>query len=285
MPNRLKNIEIDEISFVDCGASGDDIHRPKTTFWKRNMPTFLESLKGMFAKAEGEPEMSVDQIKAELMGRLSDEDKALFVMFLERALATDAAAVPPAPPAEPAADAEPEPKPEEDDPMDLGKLRKSNPELADRIAKLQSDNDALTKANRENAEAVAELKKAKRVAEFRKAVGKYTYLAADLDEVAAMLEEADRSLSDEAKETLTKVLRTSEGIVKKAKDGKPLFFEKGSSRPSDNDTGVADQKAAAVAKIREANPELTEQQAIAKAIRANPELGRALRGVEMGGNE
>jgi len=283
MPNQLHDIEISEISFVDQGASGDEKHRAKTTFFKRDKTVSEKNetagiLRRIFGKADDVPPgdappagapappegeaRSSDQIISEFREKLPEEMRDQFALILQ----LKAQETPPTP-------ADPEvAKSQKDD--EMLKSLEGNPELAKRF-------EDLRKAEADNAERIAKLEKAERLAGFRKKAGEMTFIPADHDAVAELLEESSRVLGKDSKETLEKLLRVSEGIVQKAKDGK-LFFEEGSSQPVDDDPSVEGQRAAAVAKAKEANPKLTDAQAYVQAVKENPGLARELRAIERG---
>jgi len=242
MPHVLKEIEIDEISFVTKGASGDGRHAPKIIFLKGKQPmpdkpTFLERLKGYFAKEDGG--RTPEQMLEDLKGQLTPEQQDILMLLLAAAKA--------APPEAAMSTPTPEPKPDEPEKMggmgdseEMKKILKDNPELADHFAKIaearKADREKLVELEKRNAEQEAK----QRLFEFQKQAEQYTWLPGDHDEVAKMWEEVDRKLSPESQETLAGMIRATDGIVQKS-SGR-LFEERGSSRPANGSGGGTLQK-------------------------------------------
>ena len=283
MPSKLKNIVIKEISFVTKGASGDDKHAPKILFWKGNqMPSFIDRLKGVFSKAEGDGARTPEQMLEDLKSQLSPEQQDILMLILAAAKAAppEAAVSTPEPMAA-GGDVEPEKQEEEEIPEEMQKMLDDNPQLSEHLAKIA----AARKADREE---IAGLKKEndarrkrERRAQFEKTVQQYTWLPGDHDKVAAMLDEVDAKLSDDSQQTLAELIRVTDGIVSKS-SGR-IFDEKGSSRPAtDPMTGVeAVEKleTAAIAKVEAAEKDgrkLSIEKARVLVMKENRELRKAV---------
>lgn len=268
MAKKLKNLTIEEISFVTKGASGDGKHAARVVFrkGKKLMPTMVERLRGAFSKQEGEDESAAEApapprtkelMLQEIMEALPDDGMRDKLMLLLEALSQ----------ADPAPAPEPAPKAMDED--DIEKVAKADPELAANIQKLVN-------ASKAQADELAELRKShgeeiakRRRDEIKKQVAHYTWLPGDHDEVAELLEQAQDSLTEKAQETLASLFRSTDGIVKKAQDGK-LFREKGSALPSDNSDSSA--RLAALAKQHMTEHKVDEATARAAVLRENREL-------------
>lgn len=286
MPHKLKDILIKEISFVTKGASGDDKHAPKIIFWKgRPMPdkvSFIDRLKSVFSKADGEGGRTPEQMLEDLKSQLSAEQQDILMLLLAAAKASppDSAA-----PAEPVSKPEPMDEEKMDEPPgeEMKKVLDENPKLAEHLAKIA----AARKADREE---IADLRKkadeqaaVQRRAKFEKAAQQYTWLPGDHADVAALWDEVDAKLSPESQETLASLIRATDGIVKKASPR--LFEERGSSRSSETEGGTLERleaMATEIVKTQKANgKDITIEKARALAmkdpkLRAELNQGRVL---------
>lgn len=282
MPHKLKNIAIKEISFVTKGASGDSKHAPRVIFWKGNqMPSFVDRLKGIFSKAEGEGTRTPEQMLSDLMQQLSPEQQDVLTLILAAAKAA-----PPDSGSEPMAKpqpAEPEKQEgEEDMPEEMQKMLDDNPKLAEHLAKVaaarKADREEIEKLRRDN-----EARKEREALEvFRKQVEEYAWLPGDHDKVAVMLKEVDEKLTGDSQQTLADLIRMTDGIVRKS-SGR-LFGENGSSRPGDSSNigdgqALAKLEAAAEAfakKAKEAGKPVTIERARVEVLKSNRELRTAV---------
>lgn len=283
MPHELTDLEIKEISFVNKGASGNGKLSPKIVFWKgldpvAKKPSMIDRLATWFAKTEEPrtPEAMLEDLKSQL--NPEQQDILMLLLAAAKAAPPDAEAAPATPrpaPETPADKADPEaPEMEsekaedETDPEELAKLQKANPGLAAKIEKLQK---AARDAKDENAalrkDLTSEVQK-RRDAEYLAKAETFTFLPGDHEEVAKLLEAADRKLSGPEQDTLARLIKTTAGIVEKSE----LFKEKGNSQPSEDNGTTAGKLDAAIDKIMGDDKALTRPQAFRKALKDNPEL-------------
>ena len=146
----------------------------------------------------------------------------------------------------------PEPKPE-----DLVKDLPEDHPIRKRMEQLEAD-------NRKNAETVADLLRKSREAEFTNVAKGFKNLG-KAEELGVLLLDVADAVDDKVFKSLTQLLKTADARI-------DLTAELGTIQP----TLEEDELNKAVADIRKANPELSREQAVTRALEANPRLYKAV---------
>lgn len=211
MATRLRLKRLDEISFVDKGASGDGTDSARIVFAKRHDPQpikettdtktesgFMASIIAkLFGKAEGEGEKSADQMLQEFMAQLPEEQQKTLMLIIQALGAK--------PDPEPTAETE---KKEDEDP-EVAKVRKAaDARDAERLARIEKLERHI---EQEEAQALAK---------------SMPYLGGSTEENAAGLLAIKKVATPEGRAFLERVFGRVEALAKSA------LVEKGSARES-----------------------------------------------------
>lgn len=253
MASKLKSIAIDEVSFVDKGASGNDQLRPRVVLFKRKEQSVVDRIVSLFRKSvedvvKENPTMDIQSI----MSKLSPEEQA----FLKQAMAKADAPAPAPKPADELAKALAALPPE---------ARKAIEDAeAAKVAKAKADEDEKVELKKR----LAKIEEDREIETFEKRAAEFAHIPGmSTAELAKVLRSSSKSLSADEFKKLEASLKSADDAVKKSN----LFGEHGSS--VSGDPASAYGKIQAIAKsLREKNPKLTEAQAVLEATEQHPEL-------------
>lgn len=262
----LTDLEVDEISIVDHGASGNADALPKIVIAKRREQKatdkglgarFLSQVRKLLGK---ENPMNLDEILA----KLTDEERAFVLQQME---ATQKAAMDtPEPAPEPAPAATPAPEPAEKmTDEEQAKVMKSLPEpIRKQLEEAKGAREEIAKIRKELDDRVER----EEVAKFRTKAEDLPFLAGkSTEEIAKTLRAAAKALKPDEFSAIEKMLENANQVVK----GSPLFTDLGA--PGNEAEMTAKGKIEAIAKkLREANGNISKQQAVSKALDENPDL-------------
>jgi len=267
----LTELDVDEVSIVDEGASGNEDVKPKIVLAKKkDQPNrkadaswFLSKLRKIFGKGISMP--TLDEVLAKLS---EDEQKAIL-----EAIATAKAepVQPPADPADPPVDpvvppVDPNAPPPDPTLEEQEKIKKMISDLPEEIRKQVGEAKELKKR-------LDDIEERDAVAKFQEKAGRLQFLAGKSQtEIAKTLRAADESLTKEEYGTIEKLLSNANEVVK----GSTLFTDEGNAG-GDAENSAEAQIVAIGKSLREADPKLTGAQANAKATKENPELYKKYR--------
>jgi hypothetical protein len=278
--NALIDLSVDEISVVDEGASGNEDAKPKIVIAKRREPEakdglgarFVAKLKKLFGKEENT--MNLDDILA----KLSEEERAFLLSIMEGLKAEAAPETPPDPAAAEAAKQEGGGEgggeggagDEDKDEMTAEQMAKVVKNLPPSIRKQIEDGKKAKSETDELRKRLDERDERDEVAKFRGKAEAFKFLAGqNLDEIGKLLRAASKAMTAKEYEAIEKLLSNANDAVKAS----PLFKDLG-GRGNDSET-TAEGKLRGIAKaLRDADPNLSAAQAVAKAREENPELRR-----------
>jgi hypothetical protein len=270
----LFGLGVDEISVVDKGASGNDRVSPKIVIAKRkekdddDEQSVVAKLVEQFKKFLGNGATETGEVKNmktldEILSAMPEEDRAVVLAAMEQAKKEAAVpqqpAVPaPAPAVQPvamAADEDEDKKKEEMMKSLPEEVRKDFKATIEEVAKLKKD--------------LADRDEREEVAKFRGKASELQFLAGNsTEEIAKTLRAANKALSEKEYKAIEKLLKNANEVVKNS----PLFKDKGNPG-NDLDMSDPESKILAIAKeFRKADPNLTEAQAVSKAIKENQDL-------------
>jgi len=292
----LVDIDVDEISLVDRGASGNDDAQPKIVIAKRLegepdikglVERFVEQVKKVFGgpgphpSADGShgPPVGVPRPGRgptgpegprptaegtskmnldEILAKLTEEERAVVLAAIEAA--KPAAPPPPAEPVVAAADEGKKPSEEE-----MAKILANLPEP---VRKQLEEADKAKTETQELRKRLDEIEERETVAKFRSKAEELPFLAGKkTDEIAKLLRAASEKMKPAEYQEIEKLLVDANRMVKES----PIFLNSG-SRGNDAETTARGQIEALAKKLRETDAKLTKEQAVSKALNENPEL-------------
>jgi hypothetical protein len=268
----LFDLGVDEISVVDKGASGNDKVSPKIVIAKRRekdddersiAAKLVEQFKKFLGQSDGAETGKAENMLTldEVLANIPEEYRAVVLAAIEAAKKEVSTPQPPAVPAQPVSmqadgEGEDEKKKEEE-------LMKSLPEEVRK--RLQTTSEEVAKLKKDLADKVER----EEVAKFRSKAAELNYLAGQsTEEIAKTLRAANKALTEKEYAAIEKLLKNANEVVK----GSDLFKDAGAAG---NDTDMSDPEAKILAiakKLQEADPSLSESQAVSKAIQQNRDL-------------
>jgi len=247
MPAKLKPLVIEEISFVDKGASGDDSHRPEIVFWKGDT-------------------MPIDASKVEaILARMDEEDRNVMIEALAAAKQDEPAAPEPEEKQEDEEEKPPMPPADEEEKMEGEDEKEKVDKRAVEMRKQLDDANAK----------IAKLEGEQKLASFVKTASEDMAHVPGMapEDLGAVLKACSEALPEETFGKLKTTLTACSRTIEKG----DLFVEIGGSGEA---SGALDKLRKLAKTLHDETPDKSYEHCYTKVVKAHPDLYAAAKAEE-----